>query len=1792
MRHVRLLLLVLPSLLWSLDSALAQCLECEPGDDDTVAPTIDMPTGGLYKTASVSVTIEYTDNVELGGPLIELNDVDVRTDFSVTYSGSPPTSATATGTITLTPGSNSLWTRICDASSNCTEASAGYTYDDTDPTVGISPGTSYTTSSSQSVTISWGDNMSLDASSRQIKLNGSLVTSSFDWSGTSTSATSSGSVNLTAGSNTLYAYICDSAGRCASQTVTYTYDNADPGVSISPGTSTIESSSTSVTIDWTDNLGLNASSRIIELNGTSVTSSFSYSGTSTSATSSGTVSLDPGDNTLYAYICDNAGRCSSKTVTYTRPHTYTVSVTPDGGSGTTPAGESDSFAFTVVNDGNTGTTYDLTATCTGSGATSTCAPSSTSVTLSAGAGTTVNLNYGTAYGGTTVDISLQASGSGESDTGSATIELTYSGGDPVAPVIVATGPLDQVVDRASCLAVGLAEAAAASCGDLRIVHPLPAMRSMNKSFAPTLVYSAAATGPALVAMTADIALPSGGLVPDSVTADLTVDGASRRSAWSGSHWVPGSTIRIVAERSNNTTGILPYDLTVTNWYGATPYSATGSGTLLHVSRSTSEFGDGWSLAGLEELRYVGQSRMLWTGGDGSARIYDVTTDPDVWRGVNRARPDSIIWDGTHYVRMAPAGVEVRFNTSGDHVETRDRNANSTTFAYAGGLLDRITLPTAGGVPPYYKFNYGSNGRLTAVAAYGAGGTAARTTQFSIPSARVESITDPDGTIISFEYANTTTGLIRFRDVQDGTRTEFLLNGARHVQVVRQYHADGSYVQTSLRHQEGQGLDDAGIHQPAQLNRVHTWIDGPRPGISDTSRFYLNAYSEPDSISDPLGHWTRVITRDADFPALVTRVREPNGREIAAAYDSRGRITSMTDYGTTDGSSYATTTYTWSAACQDFPDRITNPEGDWIEYGYDLSCNRSWRQDARGTMSRVSFHYNAHGQLSQIDPPLSASTTVAYDPSTGNVASVSRDGTATSFEQDAWGADTLLVTPVTDSISKRTRIRFDAMGRDTLTVDEASGSAIETHKTYGRGGLLLSVTTEVDPDPNGIGAVTHTYTYDRLGRMLSDVGGGTSVSWVYDEAGNVTGGGPRPAARGYDANSRMISEGSSTFVYDAAGNLLAADNEFARVRRGYDLAGRITTDTLWIAQFDSSSQLPNGFSSSSHVYVLRYGYDLNGRPVWQQHSSNLAPSTSEDSISYAYTGAGFLDTVEDVMGNTYLFGYDAEGRPTRVNRLIGTDSVWDTMAYDARSRLNFRKVLSTTAGELLHEDPAYDHLDRVISNSAAGESYEYHPLGPLTYGLAGSTESFETDVLARRVSSNSKIGQYPALTYYYYEPGTGVLEYTEHVGMSTDTTTYQFNSQGGQQYQERIQLVSDVSSVEDTVLVTRTDNAYDGQFRLSKAIFTADTIPIPYSLYESYRSEEGYWYDALGRRVLVWSWKQSNCENKDPTSGCLSTVTRTMWSGNQVAYEIRAPWSSPDSDTYTGLHYGRVGYLHVGGIDQPLALWKGSEVVHPHLNARGIYRIVTCGLDACDPVTDDIDIPGNRLSLFGADRNPPPYGPKSWYGSLVTGQIDASGYLYRRNRYVDPRNGTFTQPDPIGIAGGLNIFGYANGDPVSYSDPFGLCPWCEEKLQGLANWGARRGGVAGWLALNGGAAGVAALEVSGVNDAFAAVDAAGEGRWAAAAAGAFFALPGGKGGKAARALVGDFLDNPGNWNRVGAFIEAATNRRARGGASIQEIFENADGERIIQHTVVDRAGRAIDGPHPRPWYNPRVDEIDP
>ncbi len=50
-----------------------------------------------------------------------------------------------------------------------------------------------------------------------------------------------------------------------------------------------------------------------------------------------------------------------------------------------------------------------------------------------------------------------------------------------------------------------------------------------------------------------------------------------------------------------------------------------------------------------------------------------------------------------------------------------------------------------------------------------------------------------------------------------------------------------------------------------------------------------------------------------------------------------------------------------------------------------------------------------------------------------------------------------------------------------------------------------------------------------------------------------------------------------------------------------------------------------------------------------------------------------------------------------------------------------------------------------------------------------------------------------------------------------------------------------------------------------------------------------------------------------------------------------------------------------------------------------------------------------------------------------------GLMYYRARYYNPAWGRFVSEDPIGIAGGVNLYGYVGGRPTTARDPTGLAP---------------------------------------------------------------------------------------------------------------------------------------------------------
>jgi RHS repeat-associated protein len=166
--------------------------------------------------------------------------------------------------------------------------------------------------------------------------------------------------------------------------------------------------------------------------------------------------------------------------------------------------------------------------------------------------------------------------------------------------------------------------------------------------------------------------------------------------------------------------------------------------------------------------------------------------------------------------------------------------------------------------------------------------------------------------------------------------------------------------------------------------------------------------------------------------------------------------------------------------------------------------------------------------------------------------------------------------------------------------------------------------------------------------------------------------------------------------------------------------------------------------------------------------------------------------------------------------------------------------------------------------------------------------------------------------------------------------------------------------------------------------------------------ENYKYDDSGRRI-------------QKTVG--STSTNFLYDGPDIVNQYDNNWMSP-----------LASYTHGPGTDDPIMRVAGGTTQFYHQD--GIGSVV--GVTNQSGVTDGTvryDAWGNKIPLTGTI---PQYG--------YTGrEPDDTGLVYYRARYYDPSIGRFTQKDPIGMNGGLNLYAYVRGNPVNFNDPLGLSP---------------------------------------------------------------------------------------------------------------------------------------------------------
>jgi RHS repeat-associated protein len=123
------------------------------------------------------------------------------------------------------------------------------------------------------------------------------------------------------------------------------------------------------------------------------------------------------------------------------------------------------------------------------------------------------------------------------------------------------------------------------------------------------------------------------------------------------------------------------------------------------------------------------------------------------------------------------------------------------------------------------------------------------------------------------------------------------------------------------------------------------------------------------------------------------------------------------------------------------------------------------------------------------------------------------------------------------------------------------------------------------------------------------------------------------------------------------------------------------------------------------------------------------------------------------------------------------------------------------------------------------------------------------------------------------------------------------------------------------------------------------------------------------------------------------------------------------------------YVHGAGVDEPLVWYEGSDTSDRRYlmaDERGSVIGVTNNSGAVTQV--------NTYDAYGVPDSAND-GQFQYTGQMW---LEDVGVYHYKARVYDPELGRFLQTDPIGTAGGMNLYGYVGSDPVNRVDPNGLC----------------------------------------------------------------------------------------------------------------------------------------------------------
>lgn len=970
----------------------------------------------------------------------------------------------------------------------------------------------------------------------------------------------------------------------------------------------------------------------------------------------------------------------------------------------------------------------------------------------------------------------------------------------------------------------------------------------------------------------------------------------------------------------------------------------------------------------------------------------------------------------------------------------DKNGNVTRYTY-DDRANLIRVLYASGVEETFHYNEKNqiichkDQRGTVITyAYDASGMPAakkigdRTAiQYVYENGLLMRETDAMGNTVTYEY-NTIGQAIAKTDAA-GNRTTFEYDLSGHL--LKATDAKGNSV--SYTYDENYQKTS---HTDANGNRTLYTYNGNMKPVTVTSpdgntvTYEYDGEDRPTRVIDPncyvsvtsYDNGGRVVSRQ-DADGFVTRftydkagnvTREQNAKNAYThrTYDKAGNVLSVKDYsGNTTSFFYdsmsrlvrkvdalsGVTRYEYSAAgdllCE------TNAQGGTVSFTYDAFGNRLTQRDAMGNVT--SYTYDDNNNMTSMTDALGNVTVYTYDCRNLLICATDAKGASVHYDYDALGRR----IAVTDAKGNVTRTAYDANG-NVISVTDAKGNVIQQTE-YNELNLAKTVT-----DASGN---TVTYSYNNMGKLSTSTDAfGNTKRYYYN-------------ARGMNISVTDENGKTSRITVDALGKVTAVTGPLGgSTRYTYDTMGRVlneTTSSGYRVTYTYNALNLKASLTNGRGQKATYTYDSLGRIT--------GITRVEDTVSYTYDKNGNILTVTDKNG-TVTRTFDALNRVTKM-----TDTEGNTVEYRYDAVGNLVRLIYPDGSAVVYTYDVNRNLVSVTDWAGRSTVYTYDVNNKVTGVIKpdGSVTATVYDNAQRVVSTVEKTASGQIITgfeYTYDDLGRIICEkhlakneilwYTYDklsrvITKRTQNTVTGSETVANFSYDAAGNLLTDDSMGQEFV--------YDTNNRL---ISTCECVNVTYDAdgnmtYTLLDGELTYLeYDSTNKLISAGNCQYTyNGENVRIRNLCGESETKYVYDTNARLSRLLQKTTDGAITKYV---YGKglIGEESENSFKTYHYDYRGSTVAITDMNGN---------------VTDTFayDTYGKLLSRTGTSKVIFGYNGRD---GVVT---DANGLLYMRARYYCPELRRFVNSDvivgEISNAVTLNRYAYANGNPVSNIDPFGL-----------------------------------------------------------------------------------------------------------------------------------------------------------